>query len=72
MTEEQPAEGVKIWRFYEEPPAPPAGVTRAWYVVWTGEPGPGTAIEGAILVDEDGNHTWVPTGEAEPVTITDD
>lgn len=60
---------------YDPTPAGPLleeGVTRAWYVIHSGKPGPATAVEVAALVDAEGNVFIEQTGEWEPVTVTDD
>lgn len=72
MRQPEEINGVPIYRYVEAEPSPPAGVLRAWQVLHTGKPGPGSAREVALLLDEDGGSVLEPVSDWQPVTITDD
>lgn len=61
--------------YYAPEPARPLleeGVTTAWLVKWTGEPGPARRREVAALVDGEGNVSVEPVGDWVDCDVVDD
>lgn len=64
-----------VYHYYDAQPTKPLveeGVTEAWLVEWSGEPGPARARKVAALMDGDGVMAVEQDGGWEPVTVTAD